>query len=372
MPEDQALSVRFIGQPTAVECGVTDMPRCVETIEYAFELHDTGRTLMGGETGMTHGQMLPWPEGSADPNMPPAGPDKRFAAMPAYVGGDVFKMGVKWYGSNVDNPAERGLPRSIHTITLNDPESGAPLAILDGTLISAMRTGAVAGVGAKHIQGDRAETAVVIGGGVIGRTSAMALDAGLDNLDRIEIFDIDRDKAESLSEELNEQLQATATAASSVESVVPEADVVVVAAAGATPPTIRAEWLADDALIIPLGDLDMPLSAIDDGNVFVDDVDNVLEFIDHLDWRMPNALGEALEAGDRSASDLRPIHSLMNDPNSESGAGISTGASTDGRSLFFALGLPIEDVAWASDVYRTAESEDLGQQLTLFEEAHWK
>lgn len=363
MPADTGLDLRFLSQETAIEAGVTDMPSCVETIEETFRLHDEGRTLMGGDGGMTHGQMLRWPEESDDPEMPEAGPDRRFAAMPAYVGGDIYKVGLKWYGSNVNNPSERALPRSMHMITLNDPDSGKPVALLDGTLISAMRTGAVAGVGARHIQGDQATSAAVIGTGVIGRTSTMALDAALDELDRVDVFDLDIDKAESFSETLTSELDATIEAKASMETAVAGADVIVVAAAGSTPPSIDPEWLAENTLVVPLGDLDMPLSAIDDEQIYVDDQDNVLEFIEHLDWQMPNALGSALESGERSREGLQPLHELVND---------STDTDTAGRSLLFALGLPMEDVAWASTVLENAIENDLGTELALFQEPHWK
>jgi ornithine cyclodeaminase len=363
MATDTGLTVRFLSQEVAIEAGVTDMPSCVETIEAVFELHDEGHTLMGGDGGLTHGQMLRWPAESADPKMPPAGPDRRFAAMPAYVGGEFYKVGLKWYGSNVENPAERGLPRSIHLIVLNDPDSGKPVGLLDGTLVSAMRTGAVAGVGARHVQGDRATSAAVIGAGVIGRTSTMALDAALDHLEQVDVFDLDLDKAQSFSEALTGELDATIEANESMEAAVTGADVVVVAAAGPTPPSIDPAWLEADSLVIPLGDLDMPLSAIDDDQIYVDDLNNVLEFIEHLDWQMPNALGAALESGERTRGDLRRLHELVNE---------TTDADTTGRSLLFALGLPIEDVAWATVVLETAIDDDLGTELNLFQKPHWK
>jgi ornithine cyclodeaminase len=111
-----------------------------------------------------------------------SGSDRRFSAMPAYVGRDIHKRGIEWYGSNINNPTERGIPRSLHTITLNDPDSGQPLFVMDGQIASAMRTGATTSIGAARIQGERATTATVISPGVIGQTSALALDVALDIL----------------------------------------------------------------------------------------------------------------------------------------------------------------------------------------------
>ncbi|HAJ51723.1 MAG TPA: ornithine cyclodeaminase, partial [Corynebacterium variabile] len=77
---------------------------------------------------------------------------------------------VKWYGSNIDN-RRSGLPRSIHTFILNDADTGAPLAIMNANLLSSYRTGAVSGVGARHLTTPGATVAAVIGPGVMGKTA---------------------------------------------------------------------------------------------------------------------------------------------------------------------------------------------------------
>lgn len=362
MSDSRSVTLRFLSQEAAIECGVTDMSACVEAVSDAFDLHARGRTLMGGDGSLTHGQILKWPADSPDPQMPPAGPDRRFAAMPAYVGGDVYKVGIKWYGSNVNNPSEHGLPRSMHLITLNDPDTGKPVAMLDGTLVSAMRTGAVAGVGARHIAGEDAETAAVVGTGVIGRTATMALDAALDGLREIEVFDLDLEKSARFADELTAELDATVRSTETAEAAVSGADVVVVAAAGSTPPTLEAEWLDAGTTVIPLGDVDLPVSAIADDGVFVDDRDNVYEFVTHADWQVTGDVARTVSDGRWSFDDFTELSSLV--------AGDET-ASSSGTSLLMAYGLPIEDVAWATAVYERAVEQDAGQVLTLFEEPHW-
>jgi ornithine cyclodeaminase/alanine dehydrogenase-like protein (mu-crystallin family) len=81
--------------------------------------------------------------------MPVAGPDRRFVAMPAYLGGCFDICGQKWYGSNAENK-KVGLPRSVLMLTLNDKSTGEPLAYMSANLISAARTGAVPAVGARY------------------------------------------------------------------------------------------------------------------------------------------------------------------------------------------------------------------------------
>lgn len=361
MSDSSSVRLRFLSQEATIACGVTDMDECVETISDAFDLHARGRTLMGGDGSLTHGQILNWPADSPDPQMPPAGPDRRFAAMPAYVGGDVYRVGVKWYGSNVNNPRENGLPRSMHVITLNDPDTGEPVAMLDGTLVSAMRTGAVAGVGARQLAG-AAETAAVIGTGVIGRTSTMALDAALDGLRKVEVFDLDLEKGAEFADEMTEELETSVRSTETTEAAVSGADVVVVAAAGSTPPTIETEWLDAGTTVIPLGDVDLPLSTIDDDCVYVDDRDNVAEFLQYADWQVTEDVARTVADGRWSLDEFNELSTLV--------AGDAL-PSTSGTSLLLAYGLPIEDVAWATAVYERAVERDLGQVLTLFEEPHW-
>jgi len=365
MPENQPVEFRFLSQEDALDAGLVDMDRCVETMEYAFELYDRGRVIMGESGQHIHGHVTTFPGGLADAEEFDDGPDRRFSAMPAYVGGDIHKMGIKWYGSNVTNPAERGIPRSIHTITLNDPTSGKPVCLLDGQAASAMRTGAMAGLGAATVQGDRATTATVVGPGVIGQTSALGLDAALDSLETIRIYHPDIGKASAFESEMRDDVGAEVVPTDSLETAVPESDVTVVATTADPPPAIEASWLAEDSLVIPLGDLRVPLDAFDAGNIVCDIRRNTLEFADQVDWEVTNSLRAAIDDDGSGVerSDLRALHELI---------GGNDTASTEGRSIFYSPGLPMEDVAWTSEVYETAVENDIGQTLRLFAEPYFQ
>ena len=365
MTDQQPVELRFCSQEEGLEAGLADMDHCVETIDYVFGLYNDGRVLMGNPGHDMHGHVTSFPGNLSNAAGLESGPDRRFSAMPAYVGGDIHKMGIKWYGSNITNPAERGLPRSIHTITLNDPLSGKPEFLIDGQVASAMRTGAVAGVGAARIQGDRATTATVIGPGVVGQTSALALDSALDALETIRIHHPEAWKAEAFAEEMADDVDAEIEPVSSPGDAVTGSDVTVVAATGSPPPKIEASWLKDDCLVIPLGDLRAPISAFDEDLVFCDIRRNTLEFAAHMDWQVMNALAAAVDDGvglDLEESDLRALHEVV---------GGEDTASTEGRSVLYSPGLPMEDVAWATRVYENAVEQDLGQTLTMFEEPYF-
>ncbi len=102
--------------------------------------------------------------------MPIDGPDRRFMAMPAYLGGDYQVAGCKWYGSNVENK-QLGLPRSILMFTLNDRDTGARLAIMSANLLSAYRTRAIPGVGARYLAREDARVVGIVGPAPMNRTS---------------------------------------------------------------------------------------------------------------------------------------------------------------------------------------------------------
>ena len=134
-----AIEFRYLSEPDMVAAGVTDMAACMDTMEEMFTLLAAGDYRMAGANSDSHGAMMTFPDFSPFPAMPRNTADRRFMAMPAYLGGSFGTTGVKWYGSNVDNRA-KGLPRSILVFVLNDTDTGAPLAFMSANLLSAYRT----------------------------------------------------------------------------------------------------------------------------------------------------------------------------------------------------------------------------------------
>ena len=136
----------YLSEPDMIAAGVKNMPLCVDTMEKVIQLLNAGDYMMSGNNHNSHGAMVTFPDEPAFPNMPKNGCDRRFMAMPAYLGGEFDMAGMKWYGSNVENK-KKGLPRSILMMMLNDKETGAPVAMMSANLISAYRTGGIPGVG---------------------------------------------------------------------------------------------------------------------------------------------------------------------------------------------------------------------------------
>ena len=165
--KDSSCSFLYLNEDDMLKANVTDMPLCMKTMEEMFKLLFEGDYRMGGQSGNEHGIRVSFPKESSIKGMPIAKPDYRFMAMPAYLGGKFHSFGIKTYGSNPDNK-EKGLPRSILMMSLMNPETGAPVAYMSANILSAMRTGAVTGLGCKHFCNPSSKTLSIIGPGVMG------------------------------------------------------------------------------------------------------------------------------------------------------------------------------------------------------------
>ena len=122
--------------------------------------------------------------------------------MPAFVPG-AGALGVKLVGSFPGNP-ERGLPAVNGLIVLSDPATGVPVSVMDGTLVTALRTGASAGVAARFLARQGARVAAIVGCGVQGRTSLRALAEALPGLREVRC----RDTRESVALDFVAELSA--------------------------------------------------------------------------------------------------------------------------------------------------------------------
>ncbi|NTA40701.1 ornithine cyclodeaminase, partial [Agrobacterium salinitolerans] len=182
----------------------------------------------------SHGLNIVFPKETKFPNMPVAGPDRRFAAMPGYLGGRFDVCGNKWYGSNHAN-TQKGLPRSILTMMLNDKDTGAPMALMSANLLSAARTGAVPGVAAKHLANKDAKVVSVVGCGPINKACFTAIMTQLPAVEKVVCFDVFLDKANELARWVAETYKVEAVGVDEAEAGFRNIDVITVAASRLKP-----------------------------------------------------------------------------------------------------------------------------------------
>lgn len=361
-----ALSFTYLSQEDMIEAGVLDMHKCVETIEKVFKLLANGDYIMGGPSENAHGIGWTWPEKPRGPRMPLPGPARRFMAMIAYVGGEFHIAGVKWYGSNVENPIKNQWPRSIHFVILNDAEFGYPIAVMDGTLISAMRTGAVPGVGAKYLARKDSEIVGLIGAGLIHKPVLMALADVLPNIKEVKIFDLRRSQSEKFSKEMGEELGLDINPVDSTEEAVKNCDVIDVATAGPKNPTIKSEWLKEGSYLA----LTSGISESDD--VFLTSkivIDNLKM---HKTWRKEwkekgkslSGLHNLITEGRIKEENIKELGYIVN--GSQHGR-----VDEEEKILLQTGGMPIEDVAWGYTVYKEAIKKNIGRKLNLWKKPNW-
>lgn len=364
----------YLSEPDMIKAGVLNASKCIDTIEEDFKLLSRGDYLMGGPKENSHGIMLWFPEKPRF-SMPVAGPDRRFMAMIAYLGGRFDVCGEKWYGSNVENPKFHQLPRSILMIMLNDPLTSEPLALESGNLVSSMRTGAVPAVATKYLAKKDAASAAVFGAGVISRASLLTINAARPAIKTAWVYDILKEKSLGFAEEMK-QFSIDVKVAKSPEEAVKNADVISIATSGKHAVHIEESWLVDGALLTTSGVVNVTDEFCLTHKIIVDN------WKMHQEWRDD---GMASAYGLDSLSSWAPTHQIIKlqvagklDENRDIidlGDIIEKkrlGRTSEREKIFFlAGGMPVHDVAWGYDVYREALAKGIGHKLNLWEKPHW-
>ena len=194
-----------------------------------------------------------------------------FNVLRAYVA-PLDVAGVKVVGDYVDN-WKLGLPSELALLTLYDPRTGVPRAIVDATAITEWRTGAVTAIGARHLARSGARVLGHVGARGTAFANVSLLDRVLD-LEEIRVTSARPESRAAFGEQLGQALDTPVRVVDDVEEAVRGADVVVEATRLTAPTAIlKTEWIAPAALVIPYGTMsavELSLTSIMD-KVFVDD-----------------------------------------------------------------------------------------------------
>ncbi|CAD6560766.1 tyramine oxidase subunit B [Paraburkholderia sabiae] len=361
----------YLSEPAMIHAGVLNAAACVSVCEETFGLLGKGDYLMGGPNHNHHGISITFPPHSAFPNMPMSGPDRRFAAMPGYLGGRFDVCGNKWYGSNHAN-AKEGLPRSILTMMLNDKQTGAPLALMSANLLSAARTGAVAGVGAKHLANRDARVISVVGCGPINKACLTALMTQLPSVKKIVCFDIILQRAENFARWAEKKYDVSVVGVSDAEPCFRDGDVITVAASRAKPLYFKDEWIKEGATILVSGPFNTDDSFLTNCKIVFDHTPMHRAY---LEEGIASGDKEAYYSGEMGG----PFYRLLDAgklPALEEATGLGDVVNCikpgrlnfEERIIFISCGMSVFDIAWGFDVYKTAAANGIGTLLNLWHE----
>lgn len=360
----------YLSEADMIAAGVLDAARCVDVCEETFSLLGEGDYLMGGASHNSHGMTVVFPKTSPFPNMPVAGPDRRFAAMPGYLGGRFDVCGNKWYGSNHAN-AEKGLPRSILTMMLNDKETGAPLALMSANLLSAARTGAVPGVAAKHLARADAKVVSVVGCGPINKACFMAVMTQLKQVEKVICYDLFPDKAQAFARWVSDTCGIAAVGVDDTESGFRDADVITVAASRLKPLHFKDAWIKEGATILVSGPVNSDESFLTGCKIIYDHTPLHEAYVE-------DAIGSGDKEGYYSSVIGGPFYRLIDAgklPPLSGSAGLGdvvngkkAGRTSDNdRVVFIACGMSVFDISWGYELLKSAREKGIGQSLNLWE-----
>jgi ornithine cyclodeaminase len=197
--------------------------------------------------------------------------DGHFNVLRAYVA-PLDVAGVKVVGDYVGN-WKLGLPSELALLTLYDPRTGVPRAIVDATAITEWRTGAVTAIGARHLARSGARVLGHVGARGTAFANVSLLDRVLD-LEEIRVTSARPESRAAFGEQLGQALDTPVRVVDDVEEAVRGADVVVEATRLTAPTAIlKTEWIAPAALVIPYGTMsavELSLTSIMD-KIYVDD-----------------------------------------------------------------------------------------------------
>jgi len=281
----------------------------------------------------------------------------RINGLCASLAGEAPAMGMKWVASFPANRM-RGLPRASALIILNSPETGLPLAIMDGTVISAMRTGAVTALGLRYLAPRGSRKAGVIGAGVQAHTQILALITALPDLEEIAVVNRSPERAEALAEDCHKRWHAPVVPVRSIAEAMKDADVAITATS-AQEPLMRAKDIKSGALTIQLAGHECEFELVSQCQKMVTDSWDVIK---HRGITTP-----ALMHAEGLLRD-EDIHANLG----QLTLGLKPGRENeDERIHFFHIGMGVEDIAWAWQVYRISCERGLGQWLDLWEKPLW-
>jgi len=317
----------YLSRADVEEVGL-EMATIIELLGDAFREKGAGRVEMPPKPGI-HTQ-----------------PDAFIHAMPAYIPA-LHSAGIKWVSGYPENQ-KRGLPYISGLLILNDDETGLPYAVMDCTWITAYRTAGASALSAKYLARPESEVVGILACGVQGRTNLEAL-AVLFPVKRVYAYDIVPEVQQQYIEEMSAKLGLEIVGVDNPKQAVVESDLVVTSGPilEHPEPAIEQGWLQPGAFASAV-DFDsywQPAAMAQMDKISTDD---------HEQFFYYRSVGYFQSTPDPYA-DL-----------GELAAGLKPGREKENeRTLAMNLGLAIDDMAVAPEIFRRAKERGIGTWLPL-------
>jgi len=336
----------YLSQTDVKKCGVLSMENVLEDLEKVFTLHNEKKYILPTKVA------LRWGDIHSEETR------GRINAMPGYLGGDVDIAGIKWIGSAPKNPMRYNLPRASALIILNDPEKMLPIAVMDGTIISAMRTGGVTGIASRYLAREDAILAGIIGAGTQNKTQLMAIKTAIPGLKKVKVHDLYLERSVAFAKEVSENLNIEVKAVKSAQEAIEGSDIVV-SATTAKEPIVKAEWIKEGCFYSHVGGNEAEYSVIKKADKIVVD-----------DW-------EGIKHRGTQTLSIMFKENLFEDKDiyaelGEIVTGKKCGRENNKEFIYFnSIGMALDDLAVAKRIYKRAKQEGIGKYLELWENPMW-
>lgn len=284
---------------------------------------------------------------------PRAGVDGHFNVLRGWIGGEIDSVGTKVVGDFVDN-YKQGRPSEYGLLTLFDPRTGAPKALIDATGITEMRTGAITALGAKYLAPENPKILAHIGARGTAYWNVRLL-AALFDFDEIRVHSRRPESREAFAEKLEADLGLKIKVMGDWQSCIEGADIVVEASRLSKPePLLKTEWIKKGALVIPYGTMSaVELSLLD-----------IMDKVVMDDWGQAHGkFGALREHVDSGVLSEETLHGELGDIV----AGLKTGRERpDETILFWHRGLSLSDIALGHALLMKARKLGLNQRLRFY------
>ncbi|MFP3946849.1 MAG: alanine dehydrogenase [Archaeoglobaceae archaeon] len=307
------------------------MKEVIENVERAFRYHGMGRVEMPSKI------YLYFKKHNGD-----------LRVMPTYIP-DLEQAGVKIVNVHPDNKS-KGFPTVMGTYVLNDPSTGAPLAVMNATYLTDMRTGAAGGIAAKYLARKDSKVLGLIGSGRQAMTQLLATSEVMD-IERVLVSSRNFEHCQNFKKIMEKKVDADIEVCKTLEDAC-KADIV----ATTTPvrePIIRDQWIEEGTHINAIG-ADAPFKQELDPDI----LKKAKVVVDS--WEQASHSGEINVPISKGEISRDNIHAELG----EIVAGKKHGRESDEEiTVFDSTGLAIQDVATATLVYKKAIEDGVGTEL---------